>query len=78
MNLPRGRAWEMAKTSAARLSILAAAFLILLKTATGFLTGSISVWASLLDSAMDIFASAINLLAGAGPRSRVHMHTDPV
>ncbi len=54
---------EAAKTSAARLSILAAAFLILLKTATGFLTGSISVWASLLDSAMDIFASAINLVA---------------
>lgn len=54
---------EAAKTSAARLSILAAAFLILLKTATGFLTGSISVWASLLDSTMDIFASAINLVA---------------
>ena len=54
---------EAAKTSAARLSMLAAAFLILLKTATGFLTGSISVWASLLDSAMDIFASAINLVA---------------
>lgn len=54
---------EAAKNSAARLSLLAAAFLILLKTATGFLTGSISVWASLLDSAMDIFASAINLVA---------------
>lgn len=52
-----------AKNSAAYLSILAAAFLILLKTATGFLTGSISVWASLLDSAMDIFASTINLVA---------------
>src|SRR2546421_873785 len=54
---------EAAKTSAARLSMLAAAFLIILKTATGFLTGSISVWASLLDSAMDIFASTINFFA---------------
>ncbi|HEY0384742.1 MAG TPA: cation diffusion facilitator family transporter [Pyrinomonadaceae bacterium] len=52
-----------AKKTAARLSILAAAFLITLKTATGLLTGSISVWASLLDSAMDIFASTINLIA---------------
>jgi cation diffusion facilitator family transporter len=52
-----------AKNNAARLSILAAAFLIVLKTATGFLTGSISVWASLLDSAMDIFASTINFIA---------------
>ena len=51
------------KSSAARLSMLAAGFLILLKTATGWLTGSISVWASLLDSAMDIFASAINYFA---------------
>lgn len=52
-----------AKNSAARLSIMAAAFLIALKTTTGFLTGSISVWASLLDSAMDIFASTINFIA---------------
>jgi cation diffusion facilitator family transporter len=52
-----------AKNTAAHLSILAAAFLIVLKTTTGFLTGSISVWASLLDSAMDIFASTINLVA---------------
>jgi ferrous-iron efflux pump FieF len=52
-----------AKTSVARLSILAAAFLIALKTTTGFITGSISVWASLLDSTMDIFASAINYFA---------------
>src|SRR5919199_4643987 len=51
------------KTSAARLSIATASFLILLKTATGFLTGSISVWASLLDSAMDVFASTINYFA---------------
>jgi cation diffusion facilitator family transporter len=47
----------------ARLSILAAAFLILLKTGTGWLTGSIAVWASLLDSAMDIIASSINYYA---------------
>lgn len=52
-----------AKNTAARLSILAAAFLITLKLATGLLTGSISVWASLLDSAMDIFASTINFVA---------------
>src|SRR3712207_4359061 len=51
------------KASAARLSVAAAAFLIALKTLTGALTGSISVWASLLDSAMDIFASAINYFA---------------
>lgn len=52
-----------AKNTAARLSLLAAGFLVLLKTATGLLTGSISVWASLLDSAMDILASTINLVA---------------
>jgi ferrous-iron efflux pump FieF len=51
------------KTSAARLSIATATVLILIKTVTGFLTGSISVWASLLDSAMDVFASTINLFA---------------
>jgi ferrous-iron efflux pump FieF len=54
---------EAAKTTAARLSVLAAAFLITLKLATGLFTGSISVWASLLDSAMDIFASIINYFA---------------
>jgi len=51
------------KASAARLSVAAAAFLIALKTVTGVKTGSISVWASLLDSTMDIFASAINYYA---------------
>jgi ferrous-iron efflux pump FieF len=51
------------KSSVARLSIAAAALLIALKSVTGWLTGSISVWASLLDSAMDIFASAINFYA---------------
>jgi ferrous-iron efflux pump FieF len=54
---------SVVKSSAARLSISVAVFLILIKTATGFLTGSISVWASLLDSAMDVFASIINLYA---------------
>lgn len=54
---------EAAKNSAARLSVMVAAFLIALKTATGFLTGSISVWASLLDSVMDILASTVNLFA---------------
>jgi cation diffusion facilitator family transporter len=52
-----------AKRSAARLSILAAAFLILLKAGAGWLTGSISVLASLLDSAMDVFASLLNYIA---------------
>jgi ferrous-iron efflux pump FieF len=52
-----------AKVRAAQLSILAAGFLIMLKSVTGYLTGSISVWASLLDSTMDIFASVINFFA---------------
>ena len=51
------------KNSVARLSILAAAFLIIIKSVTGRLTGSISVWASLLDSTMDICASVINYFA---------------
>lgn len=51
------------KNSAARLSITIAAILILIKSATGFATHSISVWASVLDSTMDIFASVINLYA---------------
>lgn len=51
------------KNSVARLSSMAAAFLLLIKTGTGWLTGSIAVWASLLDSAMDIFASTINYFA---------------
>src|SRR5215470_19547079 len=60
---PRAAEEAAAKNSAARLSIFAAAFLIAIKTATGFLTGSISVWASMLDSAMDIFASTVNFIA---------------
>ncbi len=51
------------RSGAARLSILTASFLIILKTAAGLLTGSISVWASLLDSAMDVLASLINFIA---------------
>jgi ferrous-iron efflux pump FieF len=52
-----------AKRSAAWASILVAGFLVVLKTITGLMTGSISVWASLLDSSMDIFASVVNYLA---------------
>ncbi|HEV2764924.1 MAG TPA: cation diffusion facilitator family transporter [Pyrinomonadaceae bacterium] len=51
------------KQRAALLSVVTAASLIALKTTTGFLTGSISVWASLLDSAMDVFASIVNYFA---------------
>jgi ferrous-iron efflux pump FieF len=66
-----------AKRTAAQLSVLAAAFLIALKTATGLLTGSISVWASLLDSAMDIFASTVNFFAvraAARPADQDHAY----
>ncbi len=63
VNIIRHEREERAKVRAAQLSILAAGFLITLKTVTGFLTGSISVWASLLDSTMDIFASIINYYA---------------
>jgi ferrous-iron efflux pump FieF len=52
-----------AKRATALLSIATAAFLIAIKTATGFATHSISVWASMLDSTMDIVASIVNLLA---------------
>ncbi|MCA1564922.1 MAG: cation diffusion facilitator family transporter [Acidobacteria bacterium] len=63
------------KNSVARLSIFAAAFLILIKTGTGWLTGSIAVWASLLDSTMDIFASSINFYAvRAASRPPDHDH----
>ena len=73
----RHRDEESLKGSAARLSIAAAGFLIALKTLTGWMTGSISVWASLLDSAMDIFASAINyfaLRAAARPPDEDHRY----
>jgi ferrous-iron efflux pump FieF len=65
------------KKSAARLSIVAAASLIVIKTATGWLTGSISVWASLLDSAMDVIASTINYFAvraAARPPDSDHLY----
>lgn len=52
-----------AKNSAARLSVMTATFLIGLKLVTGWMTGSISVWASLLDSTMDVLASVLNFLA---------------
>ena len=51
------------KHSAARLSIVVAVFLIALKATSGWLTGSISVWASLLDSVLDLFASTLNFIA---------------
>ena len=51
------------KTSAARLSIVVALFLIALKATSGWLTGSLSVWASLLDSVLDLFASTLNFIA---------------
>ena len=66
-----------AKTRAASLSILAAAFLIALKAVTGLLTGSISVLASLLDSLMDIFASSVNFItvrAASQPADAEHTY----
>ena len=51
------------KNSAARLSIIVAIFLIALKTTSGWMTGSLSVWASLLDSVLDLFASTLNFIA---------------
>lgn len=62
---PRLSATEeaVAKRSAAWLSIIAAAFLIALKGSAGWMTGSVSVLASLLDSGMDIFASTLNFFA---------------
>ncbi|HYW71232.1 MAG TPA: cation diffusion facilitator family transporter [Pyrinomonadaceae bacterium] len=65
------------KSSTARLSIYAAAFLIALKTGAGWMTASISVWASLLDSVMDIFASSLNYLAvriSARPADEDHLY----
>ena len=51
------------KNSAARLSIIVAIFLIAIKVTAGWLTGSLSVWASLLDSVLDMFASTLNFIA---------------
>ena len=61
-HLPPGHDGALQR-SAARLSIYTAAFLVALKAVTGWLTGSISVWASLLDSVMDILSSSVNYLA---------------
>ena len=75
--VPYDEAEARLKRSAARLSILAAGLLIVIKTATGWLTGSISVWASLLDSAMDVFASTINyfaVIAAARPPDSDHLY----
>src|ERR1044072_3536401 len=65
------------KNSAARLSVVVAALLMRLKAPTRWLPGSISVWASLLDSAMDIFASTINFFAvraAARPPDEEHLY----
>ncbi len=65
------------KQNAAWFSIMVAATLILLKSAVGWYTGSLSVFASLLDSAMDIFASSVNLLAvraAARPADEEHTY----
>ena len=66
-----------AKQAAARLSVLTAAGLIVLKSLTGWFTGSISVWASLLDSTMDVLASLINyyaVRAAARPPDADHLY----
>lgn len=52
-----------AKFNASRLAISVALCLVALKIASGWYTGSISIFASLLDSTMDVFASTINFLA---------------
>jgi ferrous-iron efflux pump FieF len=72
---PHEEAEARLKNQAARLSIIAAAALIVIKTAAGWMTGSISVWASLLDSTMDVFASTINYFAvraASRPPDREH------
>jgi ferrous-iron efflux pump FieF len=45
------------------LSILTALMLALIKFATGFMTHSMAIWASGLDSLMDVGVSSVNLLA---------------
>jgi ferrous-iron efflux pump FieF len=51
------------KIRAARLSILTAAGLAIIKLVAGLLTGSLAVLASALDSLLDILMSAVNFLA---------------
>lgn len=48
---------------ASRASVATAIFLLIIKTLAYWMTGSVSIMASLLDSLMDIVASVINLLA---------------
>jgi len=48
---------------ASRASVATAAFLLVMKLLAYWLTGSISIMASLLDSLLDVVASIINLLA---------------
>lgn len=65
------------KRSAALLSVFVAAFLIAIKAMTGWATNSVSVWASLLDSTIDIFASTINFIAvraAARPPDEEHLY----
>ena len=47
----------------ARLSVATAALLGALKLVAGLLTGSLAIWASLVDSVMDLVASGVNYLA---------------
>ena len=56
-----GHASLMQRTAWAAVGV--AAFLILLKAVAYVLTDSIAMLASLADSALDVFASSINLLA---------------
>ncbi len=48
---------------ASRASVATAAFLLVMKLLAYWLTGSVSIMASLLDSLLDVVASVINLLA---------------
>ncbi len=60
---------------AARASLAVAAFLVALKLAAGVYTGSVSLLSSLVDSALDLMASAVNLIAIAhavAPADRQH------
>ena len=52
-----------AKIAAARLSVLTALGLAIMKMITGFLTGSLAVLSSAIDSLLDILMSGINLMA---------------
>jgi len=63
------------KTSAAGLSIVTVAFLILLKVAVGIISGSVSIIAQAVDSLFDLFATSIaffSLRFAAKPADREH------